>query len=69
MSPEVLSKDFLISIGEAKIEKKGSSITVVGYSKSLDLILDAADRLKESGIDVEVFFAYANSNVKANCET
>ncbi|KAF8371909.1 pdhb-1 [Pristionchus pacificus] len=55
VSEEVLKDDFVLPIGKAKIERSGDHITLVGYSKSVELCLQAADELKASyGVDAEV---------------
>lgn len=51
---EVLSKDFVIPIGKAKIEKQGQHITLVSHSKAVGTCLDASKELLKSGIDCEV---------------
>lgn len=54
VSDDVLSKDFLLPIGKAKIEKTGSRITLVAHSKAVATCLEAAQELSSSGIDCEV---------------
>lgn len=54
MSDEALSKDFVLPIGKAKIEKTGKHITFVAHSKAVETALDAAKILAGQGIDVEV---------------
>lgn len=56
VAPEVLSPDFLLPIGRAKIERPGSDITLVAHSRSVQLALDAATLLHEQhgGISAEV---------------
>ena len=51
---DVLSKDFLIPIGKAKIERPGDRITLVAHSKAVGTALDAAKELSSSGIECEV---------------
>lgn len=53
-SDEAMSKDFLIPIGKAKIEKAGDHITIVSHSKGVATSLDAAEILAKSGISCEV---------------
>lgn len=51
----VMDKDFLIPIGEAKIERPGTDITLTGYAKMVSYSLEAAEILqKEHGINAEV---------------
>lgn len=49
-----LSKDFLIPIGKAKIERVGDRITLVSHSKPVGLCLEAAEQLAKEGINCEV---------------
>ncbi|XP_067118275.1 pyruvate dehydrogenase E1 component subunit beta, mitochondrial [Centruroides vittatus] len=51
---DVLSKDFVIPIGKAKIEKHGQHVTLISHSKAVGTCLDAAKELAKSGIDCEV---------------
>lgn len=53
-SDDVLSKEFLIPIGKAKIEKTGDRITLVAHSKAVGTCLEAAKHLSAAGIDAEV---------------
>ncbi|XP_078065676.1 pyruvate dehydrogenase E1 component subunit beta, mitochondrial [Mustelus asterias] len=54
VSEEIQSKDFVIPIGKAKVEKEGTNITLVAHSKSVGHCLDAAVALAKEGIDCEV---------------
>lgn len=54
VSDEVLSKDFVLPIGKAKVERPGSHLTLVAHSKAVGTCLDAAKELANSGVDVEV---------------
>ena len=54
VSSEVLSPDFLIPIGQAKIERPGSHVTIVTFSKGVELALAAAQTLAAEGIEAEV---------------
>ncbi|CAG9857502.1 unnamed protein product [Phyllotreta striolata] len=54
MSDEALSKDFVLPIGKAKIEKPGKHITLVAHSKAVELCLEAAKELSGKGIEAEV---------------
>ncbi len=52
---EVQDGDFTIPIGKSIVQRPGSDITIVTYSKMLEISLKAADRLsKEAGIEVEI---------------
>ncbi|KAG9471662.1 pyruvate dehydrogenase E1 component subunit beta, mitochondrial [Eleutherodactylus coqui] len=54
LSEEVQSKDFVIPIGKAKIERQGSQITLVAHSRSVGHCLEAASVLAKEQIDCEV---------------
>lgn len=56
VAPEVLSPDFVLPIGKARIERAGQDVTIVAHSRSVQLALDAAALLqdKHGGISVEV---------------
>lgn len=54
MSDEAQSKDFVIPFGKAKIEKEGSDVTIVTFSKMVGLALEAAEVMKSKGVSVEV---------------
>ncbi|MDQ6800364.1 MAG: pyruvate dehydrogenase complex E1 component subunit beta [Acidobacteriota bacterium] len=47
--------DFTVPFGEARVAREGSDVTIVSYSRMLQVSLVAADRLsKDDGIEVEV---------------
>ncbi|XP_026113212.1 pyruvate dehydrogenase E1 component subunit beta, mitochondrial-like isoform X1 [Carassius auratus] len=54
MSEESQSKDFLIPIGKAKIERKGNHVTLVSHSHVVSRCMDAAAVLAKDGIECEV---------------
>jgi len=54
VSDEVMSPDFVIPIGKAKIEREGKHITLISYSKFVGTCLEAAEELKKLGIEAEV---------------
>jgi len=49
-----VDEDYLVPIGKSTIQRAGSDVTVVTYSKGLDLSLKAADELAKQGIEVEI---------------
>lgn len=51
---EVLSEDFLLPIGKAKIERPGKHVTLVAHSKPVGLCLEAAKELESIGVECEV---------------
>jgi len=54
LSVEAQSPDFLIPIGLAKVEREGSDISLISFSRQVGNCLKAADALKEEGINAEV---------------
>ncbi|EGR29873.1 pyruvate dehydrogenase e1 beta subunit, putative [Ichthyophthirius multifiliis] len=54
VSQQVLSEDFVLPIGKAKIMRQGTDVTIVSYSKPVGLCLDAAKILEKDGISAEV---------------
>jgi pyruvate dehydrogenase E1 component beta subunit len=54
MSEEAQGADFTVPIGKAKVEKEGSDVTIVTFSRMVGSALDAAALLSEQGIDAEV---------------
>ena len=51
---EVPAGDFTVPIGVSKVQREGSDVTIVSYSRGLQLSLQAADQLAGEGISVEV---------------
>lgn len=47
-------EDFLVPIGVSDVKREGDDVTIVSYSKGLQLSLEAADRLAQEGIQAEV---------------
>ena len=43
--------DFVLPIGKARVIKQGSAVTIVTYSIGVGLVLEAAPKLAEEGID------------------
>jgi len=54
MTDEAQSKDFVIPLGKAKIQKEGTDVTIVAFSRAVGFSLDAAALLAEEGINAEV---------------
>jgi len=51
---EVPDGDYTTPIGVSKICRKGKDLTIISYSKGLELSLNAADELIKDGIDAEI---------------
>merc|ERR1712153_268975 len=47
-------KDFVVPIGKAKVEKEGTDVTLVAYSRWVGVALDAAAKMEAEGISCEV---------------
>jgi pyruvate dehydrogenase E1 component beta subunit len=47
-------EDFLVPIGVSDVKREGKDVTIVAYSKMIQVALEAADRLAEEGIQAEV---------------
>merc|ERR1712205_250496 len=54
ITPDVLSTDFTVPIGECKIERAGTDVTIVSYSRGVHTALEAADALAQLGVTAEV---------------
>uniref|UniRef100_A0A4W4EUX4 Pyruvate dehydrogenase E1 component subunit beta n=1 Tax=Electrophorus electricus TaxID=8005 RepID=A0A4W4EUX4_ELEEL len=54
LSDEAQSKDFVIPIGKAKIERPGNHVTLVAHSRMVGFCLDAAAVLAKEGVECEV---------------
>ncbi len=51
---EVPEDDFTVPIGKSKVQRPGSDVTIVTYSKMLDISTKAADQLAKEGIEAEI---------------
>jgi pyruvate dehydrogenase E1 component beta subunit len=51
---DVPDGEFTIAIGESKVQRPGKDVTVVTYSKGLEISMKAAHQLADEGIEVEV---------------
>jgi pyruvate dehydrogenase E1 component beta subunit len=51
---EVPDGDFITPLDKAKIQRPGSDVTIVTYSKMLEISMKAADELAKEGIEAEV---------------
>ncbi|MEQ8935860.1 MAG: pyruvate dehydrogenase complex E1 component subunit beta, partial [Amphiplicatus sp.] len=47
-------EDWVIPIGKAKIQREGTDVTIVSYSRGVKFSLEAAAKLEEEGISAEV---------------
>ena len=54
MRGEVPDGDYVIPIGKSKVQRPGKDVTIVTYSKGLELSMKAADELAKGGVEVEI---------------
>jgi pyruvate dehydrogenase E1 component beta subunit len=51
---EVPEGDYIVPLGKSTVQRAGRDVTIVTYSKMLEISLKAADALAKEGIEVEV---------------
>jgi pyruvate dehydrogenase E1 component beta subunit len=51
---EVPEGEYLIPIGKSKIQRPGRDVTIVTYSKGLEISMKAADELAKEGVEAEI---------------
>ncbi len=51
---DVKEEDYLIPLGKARLAREGKHVTLVSWGAMVHVCLDAAEKSKEKGIDVEV---------------
>jgi pyruvate dehydrogenase E1 component beta subunit len=51
---EVPEGDYTIPLGKSKIQRPGKDVTIVTYSKGLELSTKAADELAKEGVEAEI---------------
>ena len=51
---EIPEEEYLLPIGKTDIKREGSDVTIITYSKSVLMALDAAAELESAGISAEV---------------
>lgn len=51
---EVPEGDYLVPLGKSEVKREGSDLTIVTYSRSLIVVQQAAAKLAEQGISVEI---------------
>ena len=54
MRGEVPEGDYVIPIGKSKVQRPGKDVTIVTYSKGLEISMKAADELAKEGIQAEI---------------
>lgn len=51
---DVPDGDYTVPIGESKIQRPGKDVTIVTYSKMLEISTKAADQLAKDGVEAEI---------------
>ncbi len=51
---EVPEEEYLVPIGKADIKRQGEEVTLIGFSKSMQTVLEAAQALEKEGYSAEV---------------
>ena len=51
---EVPEGEYVVPIGQAEVKREGKDVTIIGWSKTLHLALEAANDLVREGIEAEV---------------
>ncbi|HSE97250.1 MAG TPA: alpha-ketoacid dehydrogenase subunit beta, partial [Blastocatellia bacterium] len=51
---EVPDEDYIVPIGKAAVRREGKDLSIITYGAMVYTALEAADRLEQEGIDVEV---------------
>lgn len=51
---EVPEGDFVVPIGKSTVQRPGKDVTIVTYSKMLEISLKAAEQLAQEGIEAEI---------------
>ena len=54
MKQEIPIEEYLLPIGKAKVVKEGRDITLVSYSRMIDFCKEAAIKMQQEGVSVEV---------------
>ena len=54
MTEEMLSPDYVLPLDKAKVERAGTDVTIVTFSKMVGWALEAADNLAAQGVSAEV---------------
>ena len=48
------SEDWLVPIGKARVVKPGKDVTIVAFSRMVQLAIEAGEQLREQGVDAEI---------------
>jgi pyruvate dehydrogenase E1 component beta subunit len=58
---EVPEGDYTIPIGKSKVQRPGKDVTIVTYSKGLEISMKASDELAKEGIEPEIVDLHRSS--------
>lgn len=51
---EVPEEEFTVPIGKSKVQREGDAVTIVTYSKGLEVSMQAAEELSKDGIEADI---------------
>jgi pyruvate dehydrogenase E1 component beta subunit len=51
---DVPDGEYTVPIGESKVQREGKDVTIITYSKGLEISLKAAEQLSKEGIEAEI---------------
>src|SRR5512136_1676345 len=51
---EVPEGEYLVPLGKSKVQRPGKDVTIVTYSKGLEISMKAADELAKEGVEAEI---------------
>ena len=54
MKMQIPTEEYLVSIGKAKVIRKGTNLTLISYSRMIHLCLEVAKEYEKKGIEIEV---------------
>jgi pyruvate dehydrogenase E1 component beta subunit len=54
MRGEVPEGDYVVPIGRSKVQRPGKDVTIVTYSKGLEISMKAAEELAKGGVEAEI---------------
>lgn len=54
MRGEVPEGDYVIPIGKSKVQRPGKDVTIISYSKGLEISMKAAEELAKEGVEAEI---------------
>jgi len=67
LKEEIPDGDITVPLGKAAVRREGKDITAVSYGYTLQLTLQAAEKMQEKGVSVEVIDLRTLSPLDTNC--